>query len=99
MAIKNIIQLLGDKADYLLNHTSETIDKSALHFFSPNDIDEIWINSNRNNTVLRNFQSLLNFGRLAGTGCCNVFPVDRGIEHSAGSAFAPNPIYFDPQIL
>ena len=97
MAIKNIIQLLGDKADYLLNHTSKTIDKSALHLPSPNHIDEIWINSNRNNTVLRNFQSLLNFGRLAGTGYCSIFPVDQGIEHSAGSAFAPNPIYFDPE--
>ncbi|MBD0351218.1 MAG: class I fructose-bisphosphate aldolase [Flavisolibacter sp.] len=97
MAIKNIIQLLGDKADYLLNHTSKTIDKSALHLPSPNHIDEIWINSNRNNTVLRNFQSLLSFGRLAGTGYCSIFPVDQGIEHSAGSAFAPNPIYFDPE--
>ena len=93
MAIKNIIQLLGDKADYLLNHTSKTIDKSALHLPSPNHIDEIWINSNRNNTVLRNFQNLLHFGRLAGTGYCSIFPVDQGIEHSAGSAFAPNPIY------
>src|SRR4028119_1902034 len=97
MAIKNIIQLLGDKAEYLLNHTSETTDKSALHLPSPDHIDEIWINSNRNNTVLRNFQSLLNFGRLAGTGYCSIFPVDQGIEHSAGSAFAPNPIYFDPE--
>ena len=97
MAIKNIIQLLGDKAHYLLNHTSKTIDKSALHLPSPNHIDEIWINSNRNNTVLRNFQSLLSFGRLAGTGYCSIFPVDQGIEHSAGSAFAPNPIYFDPE--
>ena len=97
MAIKNIIQLLGDKAEYLLNHTSKTIDKSALHLPSPNHVDEIWINSNRNNTVLRNFQSLLNFGRLAGTGYCSIFPVDQGIEHSAGSAFAPNPIYFDPE--
>lgn len=97
MAIKNIIQLLGDKAEYLLNHTSKTIDKSALHLPSPNHIDEIWINSNRNNTALRNFQSLLHFGRLAGTGYCSIFPVDQGIEHSAGSAFAPNPIYFDPE--
>lgn len=25
------------------------------------------------------------------------FPVDQGIEHSAGASFAPNPIYFDPE--
>jgi class I fructose-bisphosphate aldolase len=24
-------------------------------------------------------------------------PVDQGVEHSAGSSFAPNPIYFDPE--
>jgi hypothetical protein len=41
MAIKNFIQLLSDKADYLLNYTSETIDKSALHLRSPNHIDDI----------------------------------------------------------
>ena len=40
---------------------------------------------------------MLNHGRLAGTGYCSIFPVDQGIEHSAGSAFAPNPIYFDPE--
>ena len=97
MANNKIIELLGDKTEYLLNHISKTIDKSALHLPSPDYIDEIWINSNRNNTVLRNFQNLLNFGRLAGTGYCSIFPVDQGVEHSAGSAFAPNPIYFDPE--
>jgi class I fructose-bisphosphate aldolase len=40
---------------------------------------------------------LLDNGRLAGTGFCSIFPVDQGIEHSAGSSFAPNPIYFDPE--
>ena len=34
---------------------------------------------------------------LANTGYCNIFPVDQGIEHSAGASFAPNPIYFDPE--
>jgi class I fructose-bisphosphate aldolase len=97
MDIKKIIQSLGDKADYLLSHTCKTIDKKDLHLPSPGHIDEIWINSNRNNRVLRSLQSLLNHGRLSGTGYCSIFPVDQGIEHSAGSAFAPNPIYFDPE--
>src|SRR4051812_24171063 len=97
MATNNIIDMLGGKADYLLSHKSKTIDKSTLHLPSPNVIDNIWINSNRNNIVLRNFQNLLNFGRLGGTGYCSIFPVDQGIEHSAGSAFSPNPIYFDPE--
>jgi class I fructose-bisphosphate aldolase len=97
MAKRNIQELLGNQAEYLLNHTSKTIDKSSLHLPSPNHVDDIWINSNRNNQTLRSLQTLLNHGRLAGTGYCSIFPVDQGIEHSAGSAFAPNPIYFDPE--
>ncbi|HEY4149559.1 MAG TPA: class I fructose-bisphosphate aldolase, partial [Chitinophagaceae bacterium] len=27
----------------------------------------------------------------------SIFPVDQGIEHSAGASFAPNPVYFDPE--
>jgi class I fructose-bisphosphate aldolase len=42
-------------------------------------------------------QQLLGHGRLANTGYCNIFPVDQGIEHSAGASFAPNPVYFDPE--
>jgi class I fructose-bisphosphate aldolase len=41
-------------------------------------------------------QSLLNTGRLAGTGYVSILPVDQGIEHSAGASFAKNPQYFDP---
>ena len=97
MPQRNIASLLGDKAEYLLNHTSSTIDKSSLHLPSPNHVDDIWVNSNRNNQTLRSLQALLNHGRLGGTGYCSIFPVDQGIEHSGGSAFAPNPIYFDPE--
>jgi len=89
-------ELLGDKAEYLLTHSCTTIDKSVLHLPSPHHIDEIWVNSNRNNQVLRSLQTLMNHGRLSGTGYCSIFPVDQGIEHSAGASFAPNPIYFDP---
>src|SRR5207253_5084410 len=46
---------------------------------------------------LRNFQLMLNSGRLAGTGYLSILPVDQGIEHSAGASFAPNPEYFDPE--
>jgi fructose-bisphosphate aldolase, class I len=90
------MELLGDKAEYLLTHTCKTIDKSVLHLPSSNHIDEIWTGSNRNNQVLRSLQSLMSHGRLAKTGYCSIFPVDQGIEHSAGASFAPNPIYFDP---
>jgi class I fructose-bisphosphate aldolase len=96
-ANKKIVELLGERAEYLLNHTCKTIDKADIHLPSPTHIEDQWINSNRNNQVLRNLQNLLSHGRLADTGFCSIFPVDQGIEHSAGSAFAPNPIYFDPE--
>jgi fructose-bisphosphate aldolase, class I len=97
MASKKILDILGDKAAFLLDHQCKTIDKTTLTLPSPNHLEEIWINSNRNNQVLGNLQKLIGSGRLANTGYISIFPVDQGIEHSAGSAFAPNPIYFDPE--
>lgn len=97
MASKKILDILGDKAAFLLDHQCKTIDKTMLTLPSPNHLEEIWINSNRNNQVLGNLQKLIGNGRLANTGYISIFPVDQGIEHSAGSAFAPNPIYFDPE--
>ncbi len=97
MGNEKIIELLGDKAEYLLSHTCTTIDKKMIHLPSPDHVGEIWVNSNRSNQVLRSLQTLLDHGRLGGTGHCSIFPVDQGIEHSAGSAFAPNPLYFDPE--
>lgn len=97
MAVKNINNLLGDKAEYLLNHICTHIDKSSLHLPSPLHVEEQWVSSNRNNRVLGSLQTLLSHGRLANSGYCSIFPVDQDVEHSAGSAFAPNPIYFDPE--
>jgi len=97
MAGATTTELLGQKAEYLLNHRSTTVPKEDLHLPSPTHVDDIWLNSNRNNQTLRSLQTLLNHGRLTGTGYCSIFPVDQGVEHSAGSSFAPNPIYFDPE--
>jgi len=95
MASKTI-ELLGDKADSLLNHKCK-IDKSTLTLPSPTYMDDIFVKSNRNNRVVGSLATLRNHGRLGGTGYCSIFPVDQGIEHSAGASFAPNPIYFDPE--
>lgn len=92
-----IKELLGKDEDYLLAHQSRTFDKKLLHLPSSDFIDKIFVYSNRSPQVLRNLASLYNHGRLAGTGYLSILPVDQGIEHSAGSAFAPNPIYFDPE--
>lgn len=91
-------ELLGeDKAKFLLEHTSKTIDKSLLHLPSPDFVDQIWMQSNRNPQVLRSIQQIYSTGRLANTGYVSILPVDQGIEHSAGASFAPNPIYFDSE--
>ena len=96
MASQKILDLLGDKAAYLLDH-QPVIDKSTLTLPSPLHMEEVWINSNRSNRVLGSLQTLMDHGRLAGTGYCSILPVDQGIEHSAGASFAPNPMYFNPE--
>ena len=93
----NIIDRLGNEAKMLLEHKCTTIPKESLTLPSPDYVDEIFINTDRNNNVLRNLQWMYNCGRLAGTGYLSILPVDQGIEHSAGASFAPNPIYFDPE--
>lgn len=97
MPSKKITDLLADKADYLLSHQSKTISRDQLHLPGPDFIDRIFLNSDRNVSVLRNLQQLYNTGRLANTGYLSILPVDQGIEHSAGASFAKNPMYFDPE--
>ncbi len=97
MANQKIVEALGAQADYLLGHTSKTISKEMLHAPGGDFVDRIWAGSNRNNQTLRSMQALYDNGRLAGTGYLSILPVDQGIEHSAGSSFAPNPIYFDSE--
>ena len=92
-----ITSLLGSEAKYLLEHTSKTVSKDALHITGPNHVDEVFINSDRNPQVLKSLESLYYNGRLAGTGYLSILPVDQGIEHTAGSSFSPNPMYFDPE--
>ena len=97
MPSKKLLDLLGDKAAYLLEY-KPVVDKSTLSAFpSPHHVEEIWVNSNRSNRVLASLQTLIGHGRLSNTGYLSIFPVDQGIEHSAGASFAPNPMYFDPE--
>lgn len=91
-----IQDVLGDQAEYLLGHRSETISKDLLHLPGPDFIDRVTVFTDRGPAVLRNLQTMYDHGRLGGTGFVSILPVDQGIEHSAGASFAPNPIYFDP---
>lgn len=97
MTTKQIEELLGKDAGSLLTHQCKTLSKDQLHLPGPDFVDRIFMNSNRNNNVLKNLQWIYSTGRLAGTGYVSILPVDQGIEHSGGASFAPNPIYFDPE--
>jgi fructose-bisphosphate aldolase, class I len=96
MAI-DIAKILADEADGLLQHKCETIPRERLHIPGPDFVDRCFGPSDRSSRVLRNLTSMYGHGRLAGTGYLSILPVDQGIEHTAGSSFAPNPDYFDPE--
>jgi len=59
----------------------------------------MFLPSDRNIRVNCSIQRLLSHGRLGGTGYLSILPVDQGVEHTAGASFAPNPHYFDPEMI
>ena len=94
-SLEKIEEALGEDARDLLEHKCQTIPKEQLHLPGGDFVDRIWKDSDRPTRVLRSMESMLDHGRLAGTGYLSILPVDQGIEHTAGASFAPNPIYFD----
>ncbi len=95
--MSKIAEILGSKADGLLNHSCKTISKESIHLPGADFVERIFGPSNRSPQVLKSLQQLYGNGRLANTGYMSILPVDQGIEHSAGASFAPNPIYFDSE--
>jgi fructose-bisphosphate aldolase, class I len=95
--INQLLALLGDEKDYLLTHICQTVAKNHLHLPDSKHLDNCFLPSNRNNQTLRSLAQMYQHGRLGGTGYLSILPVDQGIEHTAGSSFAPNPLYFDPE--
>jgi class I fructose-bisphosphate aldolase len=73
-----------------------TITKDQIHL-PHQDFTNSFLQSNRNGQTIRSLSQLYNHGRMGGTGYLSILPVDQGIEHTAGSSFTPNPIYFDPE--
>jgi class I fructose-bisphosphate aldolase len=88
-------ELLGADAEHLLNHACKAISKDRIHLPGADFVDRSFGLSDRSPQVMRSLQALYGNGRLANTGYMSILPVDQGIEHSGGSSFAPNPIYFD----
>ena len=93
----NYESLLGSEFQSLAEHKCAAIPHEQIYAANPNWVGDIVAQSDRPVTVLRNLQSLMDHGRLGGTGYTSIFPVDQGIEHSAGASFAPNPMFFDPE--
>ncbi|TCO11088.1 class I fructose-bisphosphate aldolase [Natronoflexus pectinivorans] len=95
--IEKIKEYLGDAQDDLLKHTCETITANQLTLPGPDYLDQVFTGSDRNVQVLKSLASIYNHGRLGGSGYVSILPVDQGLEHTAGSSFAPNPMFFDPE--
>src|ERR1700724_2092473 len=95
--VSTIEEILGADAAPLLQHQCKTIPKESLHLPGPDYVERIYALSDRPTRVLTSLQSLLDHGRLGGTGYVSILPVDQGVEHSAGASFAPNPMYFNPE--
>ncbi len=95
--INDIEAVLGEDSGYLLGHKCTTISKKDLYLPGPDYVDEVFVQNDRSPAVIRNLQTILDHGRLGGTGYLSILPVDQGVEHSAGASFAVNPMYFDPE--
>jgi class I fructose-bisphosphate aldolase len=93
----NLEEVLGAETKTLLEHRCKGISKEQIYAPNGNWVSDIVSNSDRNPQVMRSLQALMDNGRLKGTGYTSIFPVDQGIEHSAGASFAPNPVFFDPE--
>lgn len=93
----NYLEILGSEAGSLLEHRCRGIPREKIYQPGPSWVSDILTHSDRSPTVLRNLQTIFNQGRLGKTGYLSIFPVDQGIEHSAGASFAPNPDFFDPE--
>ena len=95
--MNQLLALLGNEKDFLLNHICKSIPKDLIHLPSSSSIEDYLLQSNRNGQTIRSLIQIYQHGRLSNTGYLSILPVDQGVEHTAGSSFSPNPIYFDPE--
>ncbi|MGL6252477.1 MAG: class I fructose-bisphosphate aldolase, partial [Billgrantia desiderata] len=74
----DITQLLGDDAEYLLDHRCRGFPREQLHLPGPDFVSRVVADSDRSPAVMRSLQSMFDHGRLAGTGYLSLLPVDQG---------------------
>ena len=70
-------EILGADATALLQHQCKTIPKESLHLPGPDYVERSFGGSDRPTRVLASLQSMLDHGRLGGTGYVSILPVDR----------------------
>jgi class I fructose-bisphosphate aldolase len=66
----NIVQLLGEEAEYLLKYQCTGICKESLHLPGADYVDRVVAMKDRKIGVLRSLQALYGHGRLANFRCC-----------------------------
>lgn len=97
MTHQNIDSLLGAEAEQLLQHSCGTITKDQIHLTGPRHVEQVFNDSDRSKAVKQSLRRLYHHGRLGDSGYLSIFPVDQGVEHTAGYSFVNNPDYFDPE--
>jgi class I fructose-bisphosphate aldolase len=99
MELHEIEKVLGSATfDKLMQYTP-SVEKGMLFHRPLHRMEEIYLQSDRNQRVINQLERIYGCGRLGSTGYLSILPVDQGIEHSAGASFAPNPQYFDPEMI
>jgi class I fructose-bisphosphate aldolase len=99
MTHQELITIIGDQSDNLLKFECNKLPKKLIKAPSGNHVAQIFRDSDRPKAVISNLERLYKQGRLGGTGYLSIFPVDQGMEHTAGFSFAANPEYFDPETI
>ena len=87
-------ELLGDEAELLLNHRSQTLDKANLHLPGPDFVDRVFLDSDRSTNMLAQLQWLIN-SRPAGGHRLRVDPAGR----SGHRAFRRRFVRAQPAVL
>lgn len=94
-----LVFILGSEAESLLTHSCLASPKELIQAPSPYHVENTFRNSDRSEKVIANLHRLYGSGQLADTGYLSIFPVDQGIEHTAGYSFGANPLYFNPEVI
>lgn len=92
-----LLSILGEQAEYLLQHRCHKIPAELVTAPSIENVKNVFSQSDRSEAVQKNLERLYTTGRLANSGYLSIFPVDQGIEHTAAFSFYENPLYFDPE--